>query len=304
MSREPIDIGPHTAEDLWINSIIHVLTTVILYYDYILTLPQEIEFLWPPHNKQGWFTIACLLNRYIPIVGYLPDIVSCPHYEVLCLIRVYALYGQSRRVLGFLAFTALILFVTGSGAFLASGLTGYHLIPVLSSFVGCLQFVPPVNGRRYAIAWACMSIFDILVFSLTLYKAFKIGRGIRLLDTIIRDGAMYFLYELLFSSFIDKTLTIPDSVLFIANLMNIFSLLYSPPFQKSSNTRLTNVLSTILISRLVLNLREQNSIVLHLPTTMETEHRFQAALPGDQQSMTSVEDLPSVCPSDSAHGNE
>ena len=49
---------------------------VVLYYDYILTLPREIEFLWPPHNKQGWFTMACLLNRYIPIVGYLPSVVS------------------------------------------------------------------------------------------------------------------------------------------------------------------------------------------------------------------------------------
>ena len=34
-----------------------------------------------------------------------------------------------------------------------------------------------------------MLIFDILIFSLTLYKAFTIGRGIKLLDVIVRDGA-------------------------------------------------------------------------------------------------------------------
>jgi len=45
---------------------------VILYYDYILTLSWEIEFLWPPYNKQGWFTVACLLNHYITVVGYIP----------------------------------------------------------------------------------------------------------------------------------------------------------------------------------------------------------------------------------------
>ena len=48
---------------------------VILYYDYVLTLPREIQFLWPPHNKLGWFTLACLANRYIPLIGILPIVV-------------------------------------------------------------------------------------------------------------------------------------------------------------------------------------------------------------------------------------
>jgi len=38
-------------------------------------------------------------------------------------------------------------------------------------------------------------------------------------------------------------------------------------------------LSTTLVSRLVLNLREQNSNLAGLPTTIETELRFQAGLP-------------------------
>ena len=48
----------------------------MLYYDYLLTLPREIQFLWLPYNKQGWFTLACFLNRYIPIIGVLPIVVS------------------------------------------------------------------------------------------------------------------------------------------------------------------------------------------------------------------------------------
>ena len=39
------------------------------------------------------------------------------------------------------------------------------------------------------MAWTGVLIFDILIFSLTLYKAFTIGRGIKLLDVIVRDGA-------------------------------------------------------------------------------------------------------------------
>ena len=49
---------------------------VMLYYDYLLTLPREIQLLWPPHNKQGWFTLACFLNRYVPVIGLMPIAVS------------------------------------------------------------------------------------------------------------------------------------------------------------------------------------------------------------------------------------
>jgi Family of unknown function (DUF6533) len=49
---------------------------VLVYYDYLLTLQREIEFLWPPHNKLGWFTTACLFNRYVPVLGNLPIVIS------------------------------------------------------------------------------------------------------------------------------------------------------------------------------------------------------------------------------------
>ena len=47
-------------------------------------------------------------------------------------------------------------------------------------------------------------------------------------------------------------------------------------------------LSTTLVTRLVLNLREQNTILSDLPTTVETVGRFQAALPVAQPPIASV----------------
>ncbi|KAH9954778.1 hypothetical protein BC827DRAFT_927016 [Russula dissimulans] len=303
MSQEYIDIGPHGAEDAWINSVITITAAVILYYDYILTLHREIRFLWPPHNKQGWFTIACLLNRYIPVLGYLPLVVSyfikldfpvrpCTnlhvyhqwfvmtlqtHVGVLCLIRVYALYGRSRRVLGFLASIGIMAFFTAAGIVLARRHARSKPITVLSSFVpGCSHFTPSIEGRFSAIEWSGVSVFDSAVFSLTVYKAFTMGRGIPLLDVIVRDGTMYFL------------------VLFIMNLANIFILLYSAPLLRSSTAILVNVLSITLVSRLVLNLREQDSIPAYLLTTIETEQRFQAGLPDGERSMTWIKSHPSV----------
>ena len=44
------------------------------------------------------------------------------------------------------------------------------------------------NETDAALAWMGLLVFDSVIFSLTLYKAFTMGRGIRLLDVIVRDG--------------------------------------------------------------------------------------------------------------------
>jgi len=173
MSQEYSTIGLYrdAAKDIWVTSATHLSAAVILYYDYILTLDREIEFFWPPHNKQGWFTIACLLNRYIPMLGYLPTVISyfitsespfCvglhayresfmmvvqTHVGALCLFRVYALYGRSSLVLGFLGFIGLMSIVTAVGAFLAGHHAGGNAIRVSSSLIGCSNFVPLAEGR-------------------------------------------------------------------------------------------------------------------------------------------------------------
>ena len=66
----------------------------MLYYDYVLTLPREIEFLWPPHNKQGWFTLACFLNRYIPVIGLSP-ITASYFFPVTSTVRPSSLISKS-----------------------------------------------------------------------------------------------------------------------------------------------------------------------------------------------------------------
>jgi len=55
------------------------------------------------------------------------------------------------------------------------------------------------------------------------------------------------------------------------------------------------VLSTILASRLVLNLREQNSALAGLSTSVKTELKFQAALAATP--MTPLEDVRVISPS-------
>ncbi|KAH9958359.1 hypothetical protein BGW80DRAFT_1565002 [Lactifluus volemus] len=280
MSQADIDLGPHAGEFVFLNSILNLSATVILFYDYALTLDQEIQFLWPPHNRQSWFTFGCLLNRYLPLLGHVPPdfdrgklcrglhiyhenfaIILQLLTGILSIVRIYALYARSFRLL-------VLLVMIGSGGIfnavvmIAAGRrSGGEIIEVISSIHGCNQFTPYIGGRFAALAWTGLLVWDSVIFSFTLYKAFTIGRGIPLLDVIVRDGAMYFF------------------VLFTVNLGNILVLWLSPPLMKTSTEALTNVLSVTLVSRFVLNLREQSSALIHLPTAVETEDRFQAALP-------------------------
>ncbi|KAI0302894.1 hypothetical protein B0F90DRAFT_181676 [Multifurca ochricompacta] len=285
MSPADIIVGPHAAKYIYLNSVVDLCASVILYYDYAITLHWEIEFLWPPYNKLGLFTSACILNRYLPIIGHIPllasymaqktpDVCQALHVYheifgmalqflagVICLVRVYALYGRSRRILGFLVFVGAASILTGCWAMVGSRRAKVETINVITSIPECHQFMPPEGGKFAALAWTGVLVFDSVIFSLTLFKAVTMGRGIRLLDVIVRDGTIYY------------------SALFIVNLANIMTLRFAPPMLKGISTNLTNVLSTTLVSRLVLNLRAQNSAKAGLPITIESERRFQAALP-------------------------
>jgi hypothetical protein len=68
----------------------------------------------------------------------------------------------------------------------------HHVIFVSGVDVSCWVKVfaaPITNGTDGALAWIGMPIFDGVIFFLTLYKAFTLGKGVRLLDMIVRDGA-------------------------------------------------------------------------------------------------------------------
>ncbi|EIM87608.1 uncharacterized protein STEHIDRAFT_156562 [Stereum hirsutum FP-91666 SS1] len=108
---------------------------------------------------------------------------------------------------------------------------------------GCNPLHPAAQSRRLALPWALLLVFDFAIFALTAFKAFENGLHYpkALMRVLLRDGALYFI------------------VLFCANLSNVLMYLYASPLLKDTNTVLSNVLSTTLICRLMINLREENA---------------------------------------------
>ncbi|KAI0065299.1 hypothetical protein BV25DRAFT_1913898 [Artomyces pyxidatus] len=163
-------------------------------------------------------------------------------------MRVYALYDRNRYVLVFLILVAAMGVAVACWVVVTKGVDATEVIT--TAVPGCNQLLDNEGGQRLALAWSGVLVFDTSVFVLTLSKAFRLGLGSggKLLKVLVRDGALYF------------------TVLFLANLGNILMLLHAPPVLKDSSTTLTNVLSSTLVSRVMLNLRSTSSSPIVTPT--------------------------------------
>jgi hypothetical protein len=89
-------------------------------------------------------------------------------------------------------------------------------------------------------AWSGLLLFDTLVFIMTLYKSVSSewGGNATLFKILLRDGCLYY------------------AVMVLTNLCNIVMFFIAPLGLRGIPATFTNVLSSTLISRLVLNLRD------------------------------------------------
>ncbi|KAI0831459.1 hypothetical protein BC628DRAFT_1415956 [Trametes gibbosa] len=252
----------------------------ILYYDYAMTFFSELEYYWIPASPSLSFLLF-VVNRYIGILGPIPvffeyfsemsehrcvapsfDICHEPmsnHLQmsaattlppnlrnvepsVLLILRTYALYNCSKRMLALLvgmhiggAIHCLTAVLTSKSPLTTEIPLGFHY-----SF--CNLSLTDDQGVHLALAWSAMLWFDTIIFLLTLYKAVQMRkeRSGGLLEILFRDGTIYY------------------GILVAVNMVNIITFLETPPNtpMKGMATTMTNVLSVTLTSRLMLNLRD------------------------------------------------
>ena len=79
-----------------------------------------------------------------------------------------------------------------------------------------------------ASAWSCVLFFDVLVFFLTVVRAFQVWQAGRIVHVVLRDGIMYFWYTRHISSRMFVLMPL-RSALSGANLLNIVTLLVGFP---------------------------------------------------------------------------
>ncbi|KAI6011352.1 hypothetical protein EDC04DRAFT_776801 [Pisolithus marmoratus] len=192
---------------------------------------------------------------------------------IIMIIRVYALYMKSRRVLLFLVTVILAGISVSCWALLSALPATARPVPTPPLRNGCTVPISYEKAERIAIAWSTQLVFDAAVFVLTLWRTLRSLRlGNRaLLDIFTRDGALYF------------------GLMTGANAANITAILvFSTSTTKLLLSGFTNVISCTMVSRLLLNLRDPKILVSSQPM-MPVAHHWKRNLVFEPQTMDDPE---------------
>ncbi|RPD76978.1 hypothetical protein L226DRAFT_559154 [Lentinus tigrinus ALCF2SS1-7] len=274
----PVDTSWSGAQTDFVVRSLSAIAFALLYYDYALTFGAEVERFWRfRKGRPSWGTIGFFLNRYLSILGHIPVILEffgseaystdeLSHWQMLAgvaqliivalqISRVYALYSGSRKVLCTLICLSIVVFAISGWAIRDTWQTQCSTVADRpnGTQTNCDIEASRTEGRSLAVVWASMLVFDIAIFGCTLRRVLQVRDGERwtgsLFTLMLRDGAIYF------------------GVLLLCHLANILVCMLAEPAYKDPSVTITTVVATMLISRLMLNIRDPDLRTRHLHLT-------------------------------------
>lgn len=264
------DFSESDIRQLTISTWLYASAACLLFFDYIVTLPREVEVIW-----KGRFSLPAFLYyliRYLPLVWASlslststasagPTDTSCTGlvrllqsisdltlviFSVFTALRIYAIWNNNY-------FLFAVLFILGCFEPAANIFFSVHDELILSApmpLPACISFLDAKASNQVynniPLASSGVKVgYEMLVLVLTLMKTFSIWKGSRVLGKhmsfsglIVRDGSIYFL-------------TIATVSLLDVILREIKS---SSAFQGVASIYMP-VLAPILYSRFILDLR-------------------------------------------------
>ncbi|KDR66425.1 hypothetical protein GALMADRAFT_273538 [Galerina marginata CBS 339.88] len=239
-------------KEIWasrIASYVWLSGLVVLTYDTISTFPREVTHIW----RKGTWSLPKMLYLLLRYLGLFQAIGSNTALLLtvngIMVLRLYALYGRSTRVLCFLLimfFGELAVQVFTTIAFGKSIVEATLLAPPDAPILGCLT-APKLSGG-IMIGWSFSIVVAVICFIMTIAKfvqsaleARRSGWRVRfppLAKAFVRDGTIYFLAV---------AVTLIAGAIICSVVVGPFVVLYEPWLAVSL---------VIAGSRLILNLRE------------------------------------------------
>ncbi|KAJ6503782.1 hypothetical protein C8R45DRAFT_1091556 [Mycena sanguinolenta] len=261
-----MSIAASAAQTIYFQNLWHLFPVCFLIYDQIITLDKEVDLIWqhPKRPSTYWFFAlrygALLTNIPVLVFSFvtLPShksVNQCSQYNlvhqvfmlttelavsVVMIIRIYALYARSLRVLwGLIALGVCLMTVA-----VWSVLAGQNELP-LTVLSGCHLSIVQSASIHLAIPWECLFVFDSIIFGLTVYNGYTTRRAVGEMNMpihslMVRDGAMYF------------------AAMALANLANIVTFLIGGPLLPGSLATFATCMSVTLMTRLMLNINERS----------------------------------------------
>ncbi|KAF9465347.1 hypothetical protein BDZ94DRAFT_393144 [Collybia nuda] len=236
-----------------------VASLVVFLHDYFVTFELEVEHIW----NSNWSTvkIVFLVARYltfidVPLIliyslysGLTPrgcyivtsiatwsTVIGVGAAEIILLLRTYALWDRSKRILIFLVLLFIGVFTTG-GVSTEIFLRSIRYAPLPLPFMrGCF---PVAASKLLYVDFVVLLVDETTIMLLTLYvgiRRFRHSRS-RLVTVLYRDGVLYFMCLFM--------ITLSYAVVLIASPPEYLDLLNTPH----------RVLHSILSARIVLQVR-------------------------------------------------
>lgn len=244
----------------------------MLVLDHLLTLSLEIEYVWKRQKSFPlWLFVAiryyALAALSIVAMGFFAPAISgnvCQHWaqflplgitmplsigpSCLLILRVYAMYGRSKYILFGLGTILCAQFAAGLWQYTVKG-GSYSPDPINNYDFHYCVYLPPKSLGSVASMYVFIELsFNTLLFLLTVGRAFFVfyrQRGMRnpssLMTALAANGTMYY------------------GVIFCSNLSWAIEILTAPTGLRAASSMLTSALTTIMMSRITLNLRSSAS---------------------------------------------
>ncbi|KAG1841597.1 hypothetical protein C8R48DRAFT_838076 [Suillus tomentosus] len=176
----------------------------ILVFDYCITFSEEVRWTWfKPWNV---VRVIFIISRYLPFAGvgitaycddqcaatlegYIIDVISIVSAEALLVIRTWAFWQKSKRLLIGLS----VYSVLSVAAAIAVDLDPAVLLPGDRgpSAAGCYF----ESSRNSAIVYMFLAMFESVMLILTVYKRIRDYKDLqsRIVVTLYHDGMFYML---------------------------------------------------------------------------------------------------------------
>lgn len=242
-----------------------LIAVTVLYYDFILTFRDEVEFVWK--TALSPINVLFVANRYFAIMASVVCIVAlfspnwtlsrCQHFakfeglftevvvlisEIMLIMRVYAVHKKNNLVLLILLSIWTVQLCLMSFTLQNSGPV---IIPRTSVTFGCVLVANPNIGDLDVFFVVPSIVFDgftIILLLWGLYIRTEIKNTSSLFRVLLRDGVLYFVVVVLIN-----TAWITTGLTLATDLKNILSFI-------------STVMTNVLIGRLTLNLKSQTGV--------------------------------------------
>jgi len=265
--------------DTRLSSNIEVAGAALIYFDWLLTSGDELDWLWR-RSKSVYARTLFTLARYpalaSAIVGLVPltitlrgittylSVITIISSELILAMRTWAMWQSSPWVLASLIVLAFVCAAPGVMVIQRDVVTAVVEVVPSATWSSMQQLECRVSvsavDRAWIVPYIGIMVFEVVVFGLTLYKVLRCYRvqvvlspKSKLLEALWIDGLIYFIFMI------------------ILGLLNIVLAHFSDSQLRIGFTQLQTMTHSVLSTRIVLHtgrvLRE-GAVEPHLPTNM------------------------------------